>query len=312
MGNVRRALHDQRMTVWEMAEHLAQQQHGVISRRQCLDLGMLDTQVTRAGRERGPWQRVLPGIYAVTTGQLTQTSLVAAAVLFGGPTSQVSGLTALAWYGCTYLPRATGLDLLIDWRLRRQPAGYVRFHRTRALPPAFVRADVPLSPVDRAALLAARHLVALSDVRAVLSEVVQRRLTTVGRLAHALAREPVAGSALSRRVLGELGAGCLSVPEMELRDLVLTRPALASGVVWNHPLDVRGRRLVADACWPAVRVVVEVDSIAHHGLGDGPEHTSRRRAALVAAGWRVLSVSPRRIREEPLRVLAEIEALVLA
>lgn len=300
------------MSVWKRADHLAQQQHGVISRRQCLELGMFDTQVTRAARDRGPWQRVLPGIYAVTTGQLTQASLVAAAVLFGGPTSQVTGLVALAWYGCTYVPRATGVDLLIDWTSRRQPAGYVRFHRTRTLPAPLERQGVPLSPVDRAALLAARRLDALSDVRAVLSEVVQRRLTTVDRLARVLAREPVAGSALSRRVLAELGAGCLSVPEMELRDLVLTHPALARGVVWNYPLDVGGRHLVADACWPLVRVVVEVDSIAHHGLGDGPEETSRRRAALVADGWRVLSVSPRRIREEPLRVLAEIEALVLA
>lgn len=237
---------------------------------------------------------------------------LAAAVLFGGPTSQVTGLVALAWYGCTYVPRGTGVDLLIAWTSRRQPAGYVRFHRTRTLPPALVRDGVPLSPVDRAALLAARHLDALSDVRAVLSEVVQRRLTTVDRLAQVLAREPVAGSAMARRVLGELGAGCLSVPELELRDLVLTCPALASGVAWNQPLDVRGRRVVADACWPAVRVIVEVDSIAHHGLGDGPEETSRRRAALVADGWRVLSVSPRRIREKPLRVLAEIGALVLA
>lgn len=174
------------------------------------------------------------------------------------------------------------------------------------------RNGLPLSPIERAALLTARHLDGLSDVRAVLSEVVQRRLTTVDRLAQVLACEPIAGTALARRALGELGAGCLSVPEIELRDLVATRPALARGVVWNHPLVVSGRRLVADACWPAARVIVEVDSIAYHGLGNGPEETSRRRAALVANGWRVLSVSPRRIREQPQRVLDEIAALVLA
>lgn len=300
------------MDVWNRAAQLASQQQGVISRAQCLELGMLDTQLSRAARPRGRWQRVLPGVYAVATGQLSQSTLVAAAVLLGGPTSQVTGLVALAWYGCTYMPRAPGVDLLIGWTSRRKPAGYVRFHRTRAPPPAAMRQGVPVSPVERAALLSARHLHALSDVRAILSEVVQRRLTTADRLAAVLANEPVAGSALARRVLGELGAGCLSVPEMELRELVMTRPTLALGVLWNHPLQVAGRLVVADACWLAARVIVEVDSIAHHGLGDGPENTSRRRAALVAAGWRVLSVSPRRIREEPLRVLDEIEALVLA
>lgn len=299
------------MDVWDRARAVAAQQNGVISRRQCLELGMRDTQLSRAVRPGGRWQRVLPGVYGVVTGPLGQASLVTAGVLLGGPASQVTGLVALTWYGCTYVPRAAQLDLLIRWETRRRSTGYVRFHRTRRMPPAHVRGGVPLSPVERATLLAARHLGRLAEVRAVMSEVVQRRLTTTDRLADALELEPVAGSALARRVLRDLGAGCLSVPEMELRDLVRRRPALARGVVWNHPVQGGGRRLVADACWPLARVIVEVDSIAHHGLGDGPERTSRRRAALVAEGWRVLSVSPRRIREEPQLVLDEIEALVL-
>lgn len=174
-----------------------------------------------------------------------------------------------------------------------------------------MRNQVALSPVDRAAPLATRHLVKVRDVRAVLGDVVQRRLTTVERLSRTLEHEPTAGSALPRRVLDELGAGCRSVPEIELRDLVLTRPALARHVRWNHPVDADGRRFVADACWPEARLIVEVDSIAHHGLGDGPEGTSRRRAALTAAGWTVLSISPRRIREDPHRLLDEIVALVI-
>lgn len=299
------------MTAWDTATAAARDQHGVITRRQCLASGLLDTQVSRASRPGGPWQRLLPGVYATFTGPVSQAGLVMAAVLLGGPTSQVTGLVALAWYGCTYVPRAPHVDVLIDWQMRRRSTSYVRFHRTRKMPTPAVRNRVPLSPVDRAALLASRHLDSVSDVRAVLSDVVQRRLTTVERLSHALEREPTAGSRLPRRVLDELGAGCRSVPEIELRDLVLTRPALARAVRWNHPVDVAGRHFVADACWPGARLIVEVDSIAHHGLGDGPEWTSRRRAALTAAGWTVLSISPRRIREDPHRLLDEIEALVV-
>ena len=232
-------------------------------------------------------------------------------VLLGGPTSQVTGLVALARDGCTYVPQAPHVDVLIDWQTRRRPTSYVRFHRTRTMPMPATRNQAPLSPVDRAALLAARQLVTVSGVRAGLSDVVQRRLTTMDRLSRTREHEPTAGSALPRRVLDELGAGCRSVPEMELRDLVLARPALARRVRWNRPVDVAGRRLVADACWPEARLIVEVDSIAHHGLGDGPERTSRRRAALTAAGWTVLSISPRRIREDPHRLLDEIEALAI-
>jgi hypothetical protein len=244
-------------------------QHGIISRAQCLAVGLDDKQLARATREGGRWQRVLPGVYATFTGPLSQVCMVMAAALLGGPLAQVTGLVALAWYGCTYVPRTRHVDVLIPWRRRRRDCAHVRFHRTRTMPVARERNGVPLSTVDRAALLAARHLHDIDDVRAVLSEVVQRRLTTVDRLDAALAREPVAGSAVPRRVLEELAAGCRSVPEMWLRDLVLRRPRLAAGVLWN------------------------------------------RRAALTAAGWTVLSVSPRRLREDPLGVLVQIEAVVM-
>lgn len=300
------------MNAWERAGELSAEQHGVISRAQCLSVGLQDKQLARASREGGRWQRVLPGVYATFTGPLSQVCLVMAAVLFAGPQSQVTGVVALTWYGCTHVPRAGHVDLLIPWERRRRGYGYVRFHRSRRMPLARTRGGVPMSPVERAAMLAARQLRDVDTVRAVLSEVVQRRLTTVDRLAATLADEPTSGSALPRRVLDELGAGTRSVPEMWLRDLVLRRPRLARGVVWNHPVQVAGRTFVADACWPLARLIVEVDSIEHHGLGDGPERTSRRRAALTAAGWTVLSVSPRRLRDDPMGVLAQIEALVTA
>ncbi|MGH8825570.1 MAG: hypothetical protein ACRDVN_14015 [Jiangellaceae bacterium] len=58
--------------------------------------------------------------------------------------------------------------------------------------------------------------------------------------------------------------------------------------------------------------MIEVDSVEWHRFGDAPETTERRRARLAALGWTVLPVSPRRIREEPMAVLREIEAAYLA
>jgi hypothetical protein len=51
------------------------------------------------------------------------------------------------------------------------------------------------------------------------------------------------------------------------------------------------RRWFVDFGWPAFRVVLEVDSFAHH---HGPRKLSRdheRRSAIEAAGWRVLSTT---------------------
>lgn len=164
-----------------------------------------------------------------------------------------------------------------------------------------------LSPPEHAALLTARQGIDLRDARALLAEVVQRRLTTVERLERVLASGPSAGSCLPRQVLRDLAAGCRSGPEIELRHLIGTSRLLSAGVRWNHPITLDGFVLVADSCWPEVRLVMEVDSIEHHGLGWGPELTSRRRVALVADGWTVLSVSPYRIRHDGYQLIRQAE-----
>jgi very-short-patch-repair endonuclease len=74
----------------------------------------------------------------------------------------------------------------------------------------------------------------------------------------------------------------------------------------------RHESLVPDGYYRAVRLALEVDSAEHHAFGDGPELTEQRRAKYAALGWRVVSISPRRIRQEPKAVLAEIEAAYLA
>lgn len=295
---------------WTRAADVAARQHGVITRSQCHALGLDDTRLSRATKPGGRWQRVLPGIYCVFTGPLTSLQLMTAALFFGGPSAQLTGVTALVLYGCVYVPDDSRVHLLVASGVRRATRPGIRLHRTGHLPPARLRRGMPVSPADRAAIVAARGLRDLREVRAMLSEVVQRRLTTLDALDAALEDGYSSGGALPRRVLAELAAGVRSAPEIEFRDLLARRPDLFAGVRWNYRIALAGTVVVADACWPQARVIVEIDSIAHHGLGDGPEYTARRRAALVAAGWTVLSISPRRLRTEPDAVLAELAAVL--
>jgi hypothetical protein len=112
--------------------------------------------------------------------------------------------------------------------------------------------------------------------------------------------------------LADVVAGCRSAPECDVRDLVSMSTVLEEPA-WNQPLpDPNGSDLRPDACWKRARLVLEVDSNEWHRLGDSVEVTERRRARYAALGWTVLPVSPRRIREEPAAVLAEIEAAFLA
>jgi very-short-patch-repair endonuclease len=66
--------------------------------------------------------------------------------------------------------------------------------------------------------------------------------------------------------------------------------------------------LVSQTRHQPLNLVVEVDSRSFHGFGDAPERTERRRARYAELGWRVLPVSPGRLRVDPKRVKCEIEA----
>jgi very-short-patch-repair endonuclease len=294
---------------WTVVRALAEQQRGLVTRTQWLAAGLDPTQVRRAVAG-GRWQRLVRGVYLVHGGEATPTQRQLAALLYAGPRSQLTSRGALVLYRVRYLPADDGLvHVLVPATSGLTGGGFVRVHRTHHLPRARLREGLDCSPVEQAALLLCRDVAGLQDVRALLSELVQRKLTTVGRLSAALERAPSDGSALARRVLGELAAGCRSAPECELRDIVLASRLLAPGVRWNHRVRAGGRWYVADACWPHLRLIVEVDSIEHHGLGDGPEYAARRRLALTVDGWTVVSVSPRRIRQDAAGLIAELEAL---
>jgi hypothetical protein len=191
------------------------------------------------------------------------------------------------------------------------------------------RWNIPMAPLPRAAMDAARILrtraiaeyggglpklvrrTLLRDTRALLCEVVQRRRCTTADLLAELAAGPRRGTAIARLALDDVDAGCHSAPECELRDLI-KRSRVLPEPRWNRPLPglaADARPMIRpDACWPEARLVVEVNSVAWHRIGAGPERTEARQARLAALGWRVLPVSPHRIRTAPHEVRREIES----
>lgn len=281
-------------------------QDGLVSRRQALELGMTASSLRHATRPDGPWQRVLPGVYATFTGPLTSGHLLRALLLRAGSRAVISGAPACRAYGLCYLPGQARTIVLVPAEQRVTLPDGVVVVRTRRLPDAIERRGLPMAPVDRAVLdtCAATHV--LRDVRALMCEAVQRRLTTLDRLGAEFSAAPVRHSRLIRRTLNDLQLGARSAPECELLDLLATSrvlpPAMHNVALPDLP-DV-----VGDAWWPQARLVVEVDSVEHHQLGDGPDLTQRRHARLAAAGWTVLPISPRRLRDDPAGVLREIEA----
>lgn len=310
MAGVAAPADDGGVTIPEELARLAEAQDGVVTRRQAVDCGMSPAAIRHALGPRGHWQRLAAGIYATFTGRLTPRHRVRAALLRGGPAAMISGGHACRAYGLRYVPDDAPLICLVPTAAQPAPLAFAEYRRTSALPNPRWIDGVPVAPPMRAVVDTCRGRLTLRAVRALPCEAVQSGLTTHEQLADAVGDARWQGSALVRLALGDVRAGCRSAPECELRDLV-RRSLVLHEPLWNRPLpDETTGQLIPDAHWRDARVVVEVDSSEWHRLGDGPERTERRRAKYAALGWMVVPVSPWRLRHEPERVLAEIEAAV--
>ncbi len=188
------------------------------------------------------------------------------------------------------------------------------------------RWTIPVAPLARAAMDAVRfrdqslrdssgkiaksvRRRLIQDTRALLCETVQRRRVTERALLAELDRGPRSNSAVARLAMLDIVAGCRSAPECELRDLI-RRSLILPEPRWNKPLPGYPK-IHPDACWPAARLVAEVNSKEWHRFGDDIERTEQRHARYAELGWRVVSVSPYRIRNEPDAVRKQLERAYL-
>jgi hypothetical protein len=289
---------------------LAGAQDGLVTRRQALACGMTAEGIRHAVGSGRRWQRVIRGVYATFTGPLNGRHEVRAALLYAGSSALVTGSFACRAYGLRYVPSDAPLLVLVPATVYRQPTSHLRLLRVRTMPACRWIGGIPVALVERAVLDTCRGMTSMRPIRVLLCEAVQTAMTTPAQLAVALGQARWKSAGMVRRTLADAIAGCRSAPECELRDLVRSSLVL-SEPLWNQPLrGVSDVSIIPDVCWPAARVVVEIDSAQWHRLGDRVEHTERRRAQLASLGWAVLPVSPRRLRSEPAAVLAEIEAAV--
>jgi predicted transcriptional regulator of viral defense system len=85
------------------AAEIAQWQSGTVSRQQLLDAG-LSAQLIKRRLERGRWQQLHWGVYAVFSGPPPRKAWLWAAVLRAGPGAVLSHLTAAELHGLLDTP----------------------------------------------------------------------------------------------------------------------------------------------------------------------------------------------------------------
>jgi hypothetical protein len=298
--------HPRAMTLDAAARMTLARQHGVLSRAQALSWGLSREYVRYRLRPGGPWQRLLPGVYLTVTGEPTTYQLKVAALLYAGTLSAITGPAALAHYDIEG-PASEFVDVLVPVSRQRANYDYVVLRRTSRMPWVLDDGAVSHAVPARAIADTARAMDRLPDVRALVAGAVQRRQCRIQNLAAELAEGPVRGSALLRTVLAEVTDGIRSAPEGDLRDLIIK--ARLPMPLFNASLFADGHFVARpDAWWPDHGVVGEVDSRRWHMRPEAWEETMARHARLGAAGLVVLHFSPRQLRTEPDRVVAEIAA----
>ncbi|MBA3410580.1 MAG: hypothetical protein H0U15_07015 [Geodermatophilaceae bacterium] len=287
-------------------DELIRYRDGVVRTAELRALGMPAASITYRYRPGGPWQRLLPGIVLTHSGPPTVGQRLHAAFAYCGGGATLTGLAALRLYGAMHLPTDPALHVLVPHKRHRNSSGFVIVERTIRLPEHRKVRDFACAPIARAAIDASRRLTNLAQGRALLAEVVQRRMCSPRELTNELREAQIRGTALPRRVLREIRGGARSVAEADAKRVLAAHHLLPA--LWNCDIyDEHGQWLACpDAVWLELGVVLEIDSLEWHLSPADYQKTQARHRRMTAAGLLVIHVTPATIRDAAPEFLGEL------
>jgi very-short-patch-repair endonuclease len=256
---------------------LAARQYGVVTTAQLVDAGVGRRAIARRV-DRGWLVPRFRGVYQVGPVAARYGPEMAAVLACGSGAALSHGSAAAIW---GFGKRDDEVHVRVTRDVRSRPG--LRVHRTASLN-AVVHNGLPLTTPAQT----------LTDLR--------RTLTS-----HELERAEE-----QAHILG------LVIPDEDDRFPEFTRSegerrlkALCRAAGLPLPrMNARVAGWEVDAFWPAHRLVVEVDGYRFHRTQRRFESDRRKDAALTLAGYRVIRITWRQLRYEPLSVSAQLGALL--
>jgi very-short-patch-repair endonuclease len=287
---------------------LAEAQHGVVARRQLIELGLSDAQVKgRIAQSR--LHVVHRGVYAVGHRMLSQRGRWMAAVLFAGPEAVLSHRSAAELWGI--VPRrGRAIDVTRRRGWRASP-GIVVHRDSISADEIETVAGIPCTCAPRTSLDLAGSA-SRGELQRVINQIEVRCLTHTLSVYDLLERYPRRRGAPMLRVLFDDRAETRGITRSRLEERFaallarsdLPRPRL------NTSLAVRGRFFEVDCLWREQRVIVELDGMQAHGTDLAFEKDRERDRLLIAEGWRVTRITWRQLRDDAPAVLADLSTLL--
>lgn len=273
---------------------------GVAHRRALLAAGLTYGRIRRA-LAAGRWQSPLPGVIVAHNGPLSARQRWRAALVYAGPAAVLSHRSAAVLHGLRL--DEDRVHVTVPHGKHLASAGFVVVHQARHVSRDW-RAGLPCSSAARTVVDCAVSLRGRDDVRALVSDAVQRRIVTVSEVVAAAGAAPRQGSRHLRDALAAVVAGTRSAGEALCRDLL--RKAGLPEPEWNAVVDTPLGRFRVDGLWRAAGLALEVDGARWHLDAAAWERDLRRANALQATGLRLLRFSVRQLTTEPAVVVAAI------
>ncbi|GIK78557.1 MAG: DUF559 domain-containing protein [Thermoleophilia bacterium] len=272
---------------------IAGTQHGIVARRQLLEVGVRATTIAR-WTDAGHLHRLHRGVYAVGHRRLTPEGRWLAAVVAGGAAAALAGVSGCQLLGLVRRRRIDPIHVCVPNRAKRSPEGVI-VHRPRSLEPRDLtrHRGIPVTTATRTIFDVASSL-GPKELRVAFEQAEYLELIDRPRLIALL------DGARGRRGLGELRAlaGAVAIPLSETRSGL---ERLVLSICRTHDLPIPGINVPllgyeVDFHWPEARFVVEADG-GHH-VGGRRDRDNARDIALARAGHLVRRYGAGALRDE--------------
>jgi hypothetical protein len=284
---------------------LAARQHGIVAYRQLIDGGLSPSGIHRL-IEAGWLHPLHKDVYALGHRAVSWLGRCLAAVLASGPRAVLSHQPAA---GLWEVRRSSSPVLHVTApRPRKGPQG-LKVHRVRSLHPEDMTRlnGIPVTSLART-LLDCAEVLPLRQVVRMIEEAERRQIFDLGAIERLLERSHGRHGIKPLRVaLAEVHGEPQRTNSGWERDLLdfcdefgIPRPEL----------NVIVAGFEVDALWGSVKLVIELDSWAHHRGRTAFENDRAKIATLQLAGYVVLPLTWRRLEREPEVVAAMIRRRV--
>jgi hypothetical protein len=251
-------------------------------------------------------------VYRVAGAPRSLAQTVRAAHLWAGAGSAVSHRSAAVIHGLDGI--GPGMVEVTIPRRSRPPAGRVRLHYDRNLPPdEVIRLGRLCVTTAARTVLDLGAVVSPWVVELALEDAIRKGLTTFAELVEMLRRHGRSGrngAGVLRRILEELDPSQpVTASSFELRLFKLIRERGFPPPVKRYSAYTATGILLGelDFAWPRLKIGIEADSYRFHSGRLAWENNIERRNQFTADGWIVIHVTWRKLFDYPDLVARQIE-----